>query len=146
MASINSRADVDPGTSPGTLTIEGDYEQTGGRAGDRDRRHAPGQFDVLAVTGNATLGGTLLLEFIDGFAPRQGDVFEFLDVGGALSGAFDSVEVRNLLPGFQFDVRSDGGGLTMVALNDGVFVPEPATFVLLMFSSGGLCLRRRRSI
>ena len=133
-----------PGLSPGTLTIEGDYEQTGGLLGIEVAGTAPGQFDVLVVTGNATLGGDLLLEFIDGFAPRQGDEFKFLDVGGALSGAFASVAIRNLAPDFQFDLRPDANGLTMVALNDGVFVPEPATWVLLIVAALGIRLRRRR--
>jgi hypothetical protein len=120
-----------PGFSPGTLTIDGNYDQRGGLLGIEIAGTAPGQFDVLAVTGNATLAGALLLEFVDGFAPRQGDEFKFLDVGGALSGAFANIEVRNLLPGFQFDLRNDGGGLTMVALNDGVSVPDPATLAIL---------------
>jgi T5SS/PEP-CTERM-associated repeat protein len=142
-----------PGLSPGTLTIDGDYEQEGGLLGIEIAGTAPGQFDVLAVTGSATVGGDLLLEFIDGFAPRQGDVFNFLDVGGSLSGAFANVEVRNLLPGFQFDFRSDGGGLTMVALNDGVFVPEPATLAMLfagmlvtLFRRGGVGTVERRGV
>ena len=122
---------VRPANSTGTLTIDGDYEQTGGQLGIEIGGTAAGQFDVLAVTGDAAIGGELLLEFIDGFAPRQGDTFNFLDIDGALSGAFEEIEVRNLMPGFQFDLRRDGGGLTMVALNDGVFIPEPATLAML---------------
>ncbi len=133
---------VFPGTSPGTLTIDGDYEQTGGLLGIEIGGTAAGEFDVLAVTGDATIGGELLLEFIDGFAPRQGDMFKFLDVDGALGGAFDEIEVRNLMSGFQFDLRSDGDGLTMVALNDGVFIPEPAT--LAIFCAGLLTILFRR--
>ena len=64
-------------------------------------------------------------------AARQGDEFKFLDVGGALSGAFANFEVRNLMSSFQFDLCPDAGGVTMVALNDGVFVPEPATWTIL---------------
>jgi hypothetical protein len=135
-----------PGTSPGTLTIDGNYEQTGGLLGIEVAGTAPGQFDVLAVTGNAMLGGDLLLEFIDGFAPRQGDEFKFLDVGGGLNGTFASVGIRNLAPGFQFNLRSDASGLTMVALNDGVFVPEPATLEMLFAVVLAMCLRRRDSV
>jgi hypothetical protein len=50
---------------------------------------------------------------------------------GALSGAFDNIQLRGLRPGFKFDLRPDAGGLKMVALNDGVFVPEPATLAML---------------
>ena len=77
-------------------------------------------------------------------ACAQGDAFEFLDVGGVLSGSFANVEVRNLAPGFQFDFRPDAGGLTMVALNDGVFVPEPAT--VAMFFAGTLAILFRRQV
>ena len=76
-------------------------------------------------------------------AARQGDEFNFLDVGGALSGAFANIEVRNLMPGFQFDVRPDAGGLTMVALNDGVFVPEPATLAMLVAGMLATLFRRQ---
>ncbi|MEX2140108.1 MAG: hypothetical protein WD894_12660 [Pirellulales bacterium] len=121
-----SIAQVLPGDSPGTLTIEGDYRQEQfSLLGIEIAGTAAGQFDVLKVTGNATIGGQLSLEFLDGFAPRQGDAFEFLDVSGTLDGQFANVELRNLAPEFQFDLRPDAGGLTMVALNDGVFVPPP---------------------
>jgi T5SS/PEP-CTERM-associated repeat protein len=117
---------IEPGLSPGTLTIRGNYVQTaGGRLEIEVTGKDAGQFDVLNVTGNATLGGRLRLEFIDGFAPRQGDMIEFLDVGGTLANTFANVELRNLAPEFQFEVRSAGGAMTMVALNDGVFVPPP---------------------
>jgi T5SS/PEP-CTERM-associated repeat protein len=137
---------INAGLSPGMLTFEADFVQTATAVLHIEvAGTAPGLFDLVEITGDATLGGTLLLEFIDGFAPRQGDEFKFLDVGGALSGAFDGVKVRNLLPGFQFDLRPDAGGLTIVALNDGVFVPEPATFVLFAFALGSWCLRRGRA-
>jgi T5SS/PEP-CTERM-associated repeat protein len=117
---------IEPGLSPGTLTIEGNYLQTaGGRLEIEVAGKDAGQFDVLNVTGNATIGGRLRLEFIDGFAPRQGDMIEFLDVGGTVANSFANVELRNLAPDFQFEVRSAGGAMSMVALNDGVFVPPP---------------------
>jgi T5SS/PEP-CTERM-associated repeat protein len=125
---------VSPAASPGTLTIDGNYEQLGGTLEIEMAGTAPGQFDVLKVTGDVSLGGDLLLQFIDGFAPRQGDEFTFLDVDGSLAGAFANIEVRGLLPGFQFDLRPDAGGLTMVALNDGVAVPEPAPIFLILAS------------
>jgi hypothetical protein len=57
-------------------------------------------------------------------------------------GAFANVEVRNLAPGFQFDLRPDARGLTMVALNDGVFVPEPATLTMLLAGMLAAVFRR----
>jgi hypothetical protein len=67
------------------------------------------------------------LKFTDGFAPRQGQQFEFLDVTGTLSGSFANVHLRNLAPGFQFDLSGAGGGMTIVALNDGVFMLPPSS-------------------
>jgi hypothetical protein len=52
-------------------------------------------------------------------------MIEFLDVGGTVANTFANVELRNLAPEFEFEVRSAGGAMTMVALNDGVFVPPP---------------------
>jgi T5SS/PEP-CTERM-associated repeat protein len=121
-----------PNNSPGTFTIDGDYEQIAGVLQIEFAGTAPGQFDVLAVTGDVTLGGKLWLEFIDGFVPQQGQVFQFLDIGGTLSGAFDSIRVVGLRPGFQFDLQPDAGGLKMVALNDGVLAPEPGTLAMLL--------------
>jgi T5SS/PEP-CTERM-associated repeat protein len=117
-----------PANSTGTLTIEGDVVQEPGSVIEIEiAGTAAGQFDVLAVTGDITLGGDVFLEFTDGFAPHQGDAFEFLDVSGAQAGSFANVELRNLAPGFQFDLRRDGGAMTMVALNDGVFMLPPSS-------------------
>ena len=117
---------IAPGLSPGTLTIQGNYEQTAnGRLDIEVAGTGAGQFDVLNVTGNATIGGGLRLKFIDGFAPRQGDLFEFLDIGGTFANNFANVELRNLAPDFQFEVRRAGGAMTLAALKDGVFVPPP---------------------
>jgi T5SS/PEP-CTERM-associated repeat protein len=126
----NFTGQVLPGSSPGTLTIEGNYEQTGGLLGIEIAGTALGEFDVLKVTGDVSLDGDLLLQFIDGFAPRQGDEFMFLDVDGTLIGEFANVQVRGLMPGFQFELRPDVDGLAMVALNDGVSVPEPASVAM----------------
>lgn len=122
-----------PGNSPGTLTIDGNYNQS--PAGTLEIEFAgitPGtQHDVLHVTGDATIGGTLLFSFIDGFAPQAGNLFEFLVVEGDFNGDFDDVQVLGLEPGFEFDVNFDNGMLSMLALNDGV-VPETTTASLVL--------------
>jgi T5SS/PEP-CTERM-associated repeat protein len=134
---------VGPGSSPGILTVEGEFThepigllviEIGGTA--------PGQFDVLNVIGNASIAGDLELAFIDGFAPRKGDRFDFLPVSGTFTGDFANVTVLNLEPGFQFNLVFEDGRQTLVALSDGVFVPEPAAAWLIVPIS--LSLRRRR--
>ena len=115
---------ISPGLSPGRLILEGDYEQTaGGRLKIEVGGPDPGvSHDQFVVNGAATLDGSLELRFINGFAPRQGDTFNFLQVGGALSNGFATVEVKNLAPDFQFNVSTNGTNVSLVAVNDGVFV------------------------
>jgi hypothetical protein len=145
--------EVLPGNSPGTLTIAGDFEQqAGGALGIQIAGTAAGQFDVLKIiadpdeglTGDASIAGDLRLEFLDGFAPRAGDRFDFLTASGSLTGRFAHVDVSGLAPGFQFDLRNEDGRFTMVALNDGVAVPEPGAAAVLLLLGPAMLLRRRR--
>jgi hypothetical protein len=84
---------------------------------------------LLEFEGDGELAGKLVLQFQNGFAPRQGDAIELVRAGGALGGAFSSIEVRGLAPvggiapEAQFDTGSSGGGLQLVALNDTVALP-----------------------
>jgi len=146
------RGHIGPAHSPGTLTIAGEFEEQAEGVLDIEiAGTAPGQFDVLKVDadpatgllGNATIGGDLTLTFLDGFAPRAGDRFDFLTAAGALTGQFQHVEVFNLAPGFRFDLRNEGGRFTMVAQNDGTAVPEPPAAALLLLSGVPLARRRR---
>ena len=83
---------VNPGNSPGILTISGNYEQTavgallvelGGTA--RGTEH-----DVLDVTGNAILAGKLIIQLYGGYNPLAGTYFDIL-TASSISGKFDSV-------------------------------------------------------
>jgi hypothetical protein len=62
----------------GTLTINGSYTQTTTGALDIDiGGTAPGsQYDQLAVSGAASLGGTVDAALINGFQPALGDTFQ----------------------------------------------------------------------
>lgn len=111
---------VKPGHSPGTLTIQGDFEQQpGGVLEIEVTGTGANQFDVLNVTGAATLAGDLLLKFEDGFAPAKGDTFDFL-AAGTMTGSFTNVQLHDLAPGFQFDLHPQAGGFSLIALNDAV--------------------------
>ncbi len=78
---------VSPGLSPGTLTIEGDYEQQDGATLIIEVAGAEaGQFDVLHVTGDAVLAGAVDLRFIDGFVPERGMAVDFMVVDGVVTG------------------------------------------------------------
>lgn len=84
---VNQGGAIAPGLSPGTIVIDGDYEQT--EAGVLEIEVAgleEGQFDVLHVTGDATLAGKVDLKFIDGFVPQPGDDVNFVVVDGTITG------------------------------------------------------------
>jgi autotransporter-associated beta strand protein len=90
----NLRGRVSPGGAlgaPGTLTVVEDFTQMQFAAlmiqiaGTSD-----GQFSVLNVLGNASLGGFLDPVLVNGFVPSIGDSFVFLNAG-SLSGQFDQI-------------------------------------------------------
>ena len=113
----------DGGSSTNTLTILGSYRQTAkGRLLIQVGGTNSAEYGHLMITNAATLDGNLTFKFIDGFAPKQGDQFDFLNVGGQVNGAFATVDLKNLAPGFQFNVVTNGPLVRMTALNDGVFV------------------------
>jgi prepilin-type N-terminal cleavage/methylation domain-containing protein len=87
-------ATVSPGFSVGHLDIEGNYEQReSGTLVIEVEGDGAGEFDSISVSGEATLGGTLL---VDASAlPNQmpGTSIEFLSAGSVAPGtAFDNVE------------------------------------------------------
>ena len=69
--------------------------------------------------------------------------FDLIEVSGSVTGGFDSFTVENLLPGFLFDAQFNGGVFTLTALNDGQFVPEPSSAIILGLM-GLAALRRSR--
>ena len=68
---------------------------------DQDRDTNTTDCGRLIVTKAATLVGNVTFKFINGFAPKTGDHFDFLSVGGAHSGTFARVGLQNLGCGFQ---------------------------------------------
>jgi T5SS/PEP-CTERM-associated repeat protein len=85
MASVANHGKIAPGESIGAITIDGNYAQIGGVLEMEVSGPGDGQADQLVVTGDITFGGTLKMNFIDGYAPRAGDVIEFLSIGVLLN-------------------------------------------------------------
>jgi hypothetical protein len=86
----NASGTVMPGSSPGALTISGNYVQgPGGTLLVEIGGTAPAsQYDQLVVNGNATLGGTLQVTLVNGFVPLGGETFTVVRASGSVSGAF----------------------------------------------------------
>ena len=91
MADVLNTCRANPGNPIGTLTIDGNYEQAGSGelyidlAGTEE-----GSYDRLAVTGEARLAGTLLVDGAEGFGAQDGDSFVILTCGSRV-GEFDNV-------------------------------------------------------
>jgi len=85
-ANVIDAATVSPGDQPGTLTIQGNYTQTAAGALDI-AIDGTSQYGQLAITGAATLAGTLNVSLENGFMPSNGNSFQVL-VFKQLSGTF----------------------------------------------------------
>ena len=138
---------VRPGSSPGTLTVEGDATFEAGSRLELEvgGTEASSQYDVLDVEGDLVFDGAVTLRFVDGFAPRRDDQFEFVRAGGALALTPEDVAIENLAPGFEFELATAPDRVTVTALTDGVYVPEPAPAAAALAALAGLALVGARS-
>ena len=95
---FENQGTVNPGTSPGILTITGNYPQSSSgvlniEIGGTDA--ALPEYDQLIVTGNAALAGTLNVILANSFVPEAGNHFEILSYAGR-SGQFDAENLPGL--------------------------------------------------
>ena len=88
----------------------------------RKKPPAPVQGPVT-FTGDAELGGTLVLQFVNGFAPAQGSTFEVVEAAGDVIGQFAEVVVQGLAPGALFEGSVQNGVLALTSLTDAVALP-----------------------
>jgi hypothetical protein len=121
--------------SPGLLTVSGTFAQssTGILGIELGGTSAGTTYDQIAVSGAATLGGTLNVDLVNGFAPTVGETFKILTRGSG-SGTFSSLTSSD--PGLTYSVayNSTYAQITIIT------VPEPATGTLLFLSALGLGL------
>jgi len=123
----------------GSLTITGDYEQmTGGLLGIQiGGTNAASQHGVLIVTGNASVGGALALEFVNGYAPHEGDVLQILQYGADAVGGFDQVVMTGLAPGFQYTLQTNSNrAYVLTALSDAASSAIPTLSISILGSTG----------
>lgn len=111
------------GAQPGTLAITGAATFAPSSRLRLDLT-GPDQYDRLSINGAARLDGKLVLAFSEGYAPRAGDSFVFVGAGSS-AGAFATVDVTGLAPGWQFSLSSSGGVTTLRSESDGVATTTP---------------------
>ena len=88
---FTNSGDINPGTSPGALTITGDFTQsaTGSLNIEIGGTTVGSEYDQLAISGAANLAGTLNVTLINSFEPTEGQSFVIATFGSS-SGSFDT--------------------------------------------------------
>ncbi|TVR55499.1 MAG: hypothetical protein EA425_00635, partial [Puniceicoccaceae bacterium] len=99
-ASLDNAGSLIPGASPGRLAITGAYtQQAAGNLAVEVAGFTPEtEHDLVAVTGSATLAGSIEVTLLDGFQPEFGDTFTIL-TAASVNGAFDDWNGAGLRPG-----------------------------------------------
>jgi hypothetical protein len=129
---IVNAGSIAPGNSPGLLTIDSDLQldptsvleiEIGGISA--------GDFDVLAVKGDASLGGELSVTRLAGYTPALGDSFIVMTMDGVRSGEFATRTFHDF-GGARFSVLYNEHDVTLGV----IAVPEPETWVMLLAGLG----------
>ena len=143
---LTNAGHVAPGSSPGTLTLNGNYVQTAGGFLDTELASSA-LFDTFLINGTAALGGTLALSCMQTCDLHDGDMFTILDATGDLTGTFAATTGLNFGKGFEYSVIYDYNAdlVKLQVIHAGV-VPEPETWALMLAGLAGIgTLTRRRT-
>ncbi len=129
---LNSGGTVKPGTSPGALTIDGNYTQ--GASGSLDVElaglTAGTQFDQLNVTGTASLGGTLNVALLSPYVPVDGNSYRILTFGSLApspNNAFATTNGTDLGGGNSLNVMTGATYVDLVTTGNAAPVANPDT-------------------
>lgn len=101
----------------GTFTVGGNYTQldSGTLAVELGGLSAGNEHDVLAVSGHASLGGTLRVSLINDFVPQPGDRFEVMTFASA-EGRFATVDISTLPAGIAFTPEYGPTSVSLLAV------------------------------
>lgn len=94
--SVANSGFVNPGNSPGTLVVVGNYTQ--GATGTLLMQIASSTvYDKLVVGGRATLGGTLQAQFLNGYTATVGESYTLITAAGGISGTFSTIKTNTVM-------------------------------------------------
>jgi hypothetical protein len=114
-ASFSNAGIINPGMSPGALTIIGDdlEQQPTSVINIEIESTASGDFDSLAIADAAILAGNLNLDLYNGYFPEVGDSIVFLSAN-SVTGNFDSLDLQ--IGGIVFDTVSTSDAVALVCI------------------------------
>ncbi len=102
----NINGQINPGSSVGILTIDGNLsQQTGGTINIELAGTTLNEHDLLVVTGTTTIAGTLIVTAIDGHTPTNGLTYQIFEWVGGTSGSFDDVQLPALTVGLEWSTN-----------------------------------------
>lgn len=139
---LSNSGNITPGNSIGHLTIAGDLKQTS--TGDLSFELASSSsFDLLTVTGNVSLGGTISV-LNAGYSPMIGDSFKVMTFNDRAGTTFSSLSVNGFGAGVNFNVLYNPHDVTLQV----TAVPEAETWVMMLAGLGlvGFMARRRNTL
>lgn len=118
---------VSPGASPGVLAINGNYTQNYGTLDIELAGYNQGtEYDLLTISGTATLDGTLSVSLLDSFLPGFGSSFSILEATGGVSGAFSNLNLPSLGGGLGWEVAYNPTNVNLTV------TPEPVAMTLFL--------------
>jgi hypothetical protein len=139
---VGTTGTVHPGNSPGVLTVNGNYTNTGILAIDiLNLAQGPGVgYSELVVNGTATLGGILQLNLSPETVLHSGEIFDIIYALNGYTGQFTSIT------GLSSDFTEQFGPnyIDLVATKDVNPVPVPPSLFLFAGGLAGLIGLRRR--
>ena len=128
---VSNAGQVDPGTSPGLLTINGTYTQTSAGALNIEiGGPTPGTgYDRLAVSGAATLNGAINISLVNNFRPTLGSMFTVMTFASHVNDftAYNGLTQSN---GVVFSKTLTSTSLILEVVSE-AFTPTPTTTGML---------------
>ncbi len=105
-----------PGTSPGCVTIAGNFTVTPTTTFDMDifGDDLCDDYDQIAVTGDLDITDATLNIILDGYIPAPGSEFVIFTYGGTLTGEFDDILIDN--PDVEFTISYGDGTDDVIVL------------------------------
>ncbi len=83
-----------------------------------------GFFPGLVATNQGTLGGDLVLQVAEGYAPAECDVWLIFESDDPIEESFESIDAPELANGLAFDVQVDDHKVFIVVVNESSPTPE----------------------
>jgi hypothetical protein len=112
--SLDNQGTLSPGFSPGTLQVTGNYTQYPSAALEIELAgRMPGEWDILAVKGAASLEGTLSVALLDGFTPVVGDRFPIVTAETGIFRDFSQTIFPSLPAGMTWALEYERNSVTL---------------------------------